>query len=238
MATPALSVEKGAAALGASLKSLQPTRRGWSRGKGDPFARNVDRRADSDEAGHRSDLKSATWRHSGGSRRCCSCFSTWVKRAKHGAERAGSSGTARGRPGSQQEGAARATRARANQLCGAIQKTGGACLVLRNSVGNPQPLQGAARLRYAATRAPTGALRFWGWTSNLVGALNSHELAHVAGLRFIRFRHYCKQHFLYFFPLPHGHGSLRPTLLCWSNARLFRWIRFASDNANQPGGII
>src|SRR5262245_42570782 len=59
------------------------------------------------EAGHRSDLKSATWRHSGGSRRCCSCFSTWVKRAKHGAERAGSSGTARGRPGSQQEGPAR-----------------------------------------------------------------------------------------------------------------------------------
>jgi hypothetical protein len=26
------------------------------------------------EAGHRSDLKSATWRHSGGSRRRCSCF--------------------------------------------------------------------------------------------------------------------------------------------------------------------
>ena len=59
------------------------------------------------EAGHRSDLKSATWQHSGGSRRCCSCFSTWVKRGKHGAERAGSSGTARGRPGSQQEGPAR-----------------------------------------------------------------------------------------------------------------------------------
>src|SRR5215470_17069671 len=59
------------------------------------------------EAGHRSDLKWATWRHSGGSRRCCSCFSIWVKRAKHGAERAGSSGTARGRPGSQQEGPAR-----------------------------------------------------------------------------------------------------------------------------------
>src|SRR5262249_45879266 len=46
--------------------------------------------ADSDEAGHRSDLKSATWRHSGGSRRCCSYFSTRVKRAEHGAERAGS----------------------------------------------------------------------------------------------------------------------------------------------------
>ena len=54
--------------------------------------------ADSDEAGHAfqieaghpfrfeagqcSDLKSATWRHSGGSRRCCSCFSIWVKRAE------------------------------------------------------------------------------------------------------------------------------------------------------------
>ena len=23
---------------------------------------------------------------------------------------------------------------------------------------------------------------------------------------------HCPQHFLYFFPLPHGHGSLRPTL--------------------------
>src|SRR5215467_10491285 len=59
------------------------------------------------EAGHRSDLKSATWRHSGGSRRCCSYFSIRVKRAKHGAERAGFTGTARGRPGSQQEGPAR-----------------------------------------------------------------------------------------------------------------------------------
>jgi isoleucyl-tRNA synthetase len=29
---------------------------------------------------------------------------------------------------------------------------------------------------------------------------------------------YCKQHFLYFRPLPHGHGSLRPTLLCRGTA--------------------
>jgi hypothetical protein len=55
----------------------------------------------------RSDLKPATRRHSGGSRRCCSFFSTWVKRANHRAERAGSSGMVRGRPGSQQEGPAR-----------------------------------------------------------------------------------------------------------------------------------
>src|ERR1700730_6781643 len=55
---------------------------------------------------------------------------------------------------------------------------------------------------------------------------------------FIPFRRYCKQHFLYFFPLPHGHGSLRPTLPCWCKARLPAWMRSASDRANQPVGII
>ena len=32
---------------------------------------------------------------------------------------------------------------------------------------------------------------------------------------------YCKQHFLYFLPLPHGHGSLRPTLACRGGAWVF-----------------
>jgi hypothetical protein len=54
----------------------------------------------------------------------------------------------------------------------------------------------------------------------------------------ICFGRYCKQHFLYFFPLPHVYGSLRPTLRCWRNARLSSWIRSASDNANQPVGTI
>jgi hypothetical protein len=54
----------------------------------------------------------------------------------------------------------------------------------------------------------------------------------------IRFRRYCKQHFLYFFPLPHVHGSLRPTLRCWGNTRLSSWIRSASDDANQLVGTI
>jgi hypothetical protein len=65
---------------------------------------DVESGADSDEAGHpfrfeadhRSDLKSATWRHSGGSRRCCSCFLVWVKSAKHGVERTRCFGAARG----------------------------------------------------------------------------------------------------------------------------------------------
>ena len=59
------------------------------------------------EAGQRSDLKSATWRVSAGQGDVVLVFSTWVKRAAAGLERTGSSGTARGRPGSQQEGPAR-----------------------------------------------------------------------------------------------------------------------------------
>jgi hypothetical protein len=31
-------------------------------------------------------------------------------------------------------------------------------------------------------------------------------------------RHHPRQHFLYFFPLPHAHGSFRPWLLGWPNA--------------------
>src|SRR4028119_1783552 len=34
---------------------------------------------------------------------------------------------------------------------------------------------------------------------------------------------YGRQHFLYFFPLPHGHGSLRPTLADRGDARVFCW---------------
>ena len=58
----------------------------------------------------------------------------------------------------------------------------------------------------------------------------SHVTGHVmvAGRRASRsrigcaassvFGRYCKQHFLYFRPLPQGHGSLRPTLLCRGTA--------------------
>jgi hypothetical protein len=48
MATPTLSVEEGQRALLASLKSLQRTRRGWSRGKGDPFSEPLTRAAQSE----------------------------------------------------------------------------------------------------------------------------------------------------------------------------------------------
>ena len=41
MAIPVLSVEEGAAALVAPLKSLQQPRRGWSGEKGDPIVRGT-----------------------------------------------------------------------------------------------------------------------------------------------------------------------------------------------------
>src|SRR5215467_3484899 len=42
----------------------------------------------------------AAWLHSDGSRRCCYCFSIWVKHARHGAEKTKSLCTARDRQSS------------------------------------------------------------------------------------------------------------------------------------------
>ena len=47
---------------------------------------------------------------------------------------------------------------------------------------------------------------------------------------------YGRQHFLYFFPLPHGHGSLRPTLADRGDARVFCWTLAASSQGKPPGG--
>jgi glutathione S-transferase len=47
---------------------------------------------------------------------------------------------------------------------------------------------------------------------------------------------YCKQHFLYFLPLPHGHGSLRPIFSRRGNAWISRGIRSAPGGGDQPAG--
>src|SRR5689334_20940058 len=47
---------------------------------------------------------------------------------------------------------------------------------------------------------------------------------------------YARQHFLYFFPLPHGHGSLRPTLAGRGDAWVFCRTRAASSQGKPPPG--
>jgi hypothetical protein len=45
---------------------------------------------------------------------------------------------------------------------------------------------------------------------------------------------YCNQHFLYFFPLPHGHGSLRPTFPRLGEVWMSRWRRRHPAVATEP----
>src|SRR5208337_634376 len=47
---------------------------------------------------------------------------------------------------------------------------------------------------------------------------------------------YCRQHFLYFLPLPHGQGSLRPTFSRRGDTWRSCWVRSALDCGDQPAG--
>ncbi|MEA2956523.1 MAG: hypothetical protein QOJ58_2023 [Alphaproteobacteria bacterium] len=49
---------------------------------------------------------------------------------------------------------------------------------------------------------------------------------------------YCKQHFLYFLPLPHGQGSLRPIFARRGDARTSSWVRSELGWGDQPAGRI
>jgi len=62
--------------------------------------------------------------------------------------------------------------------------------------------------------------------------------AHI-GHRPSRTLAYCKQHFLYFLPLPHGHGSLRPTFFSrLGNPYMSGWIRSTPGDGDQSAGRI
>jgi hypothetical protein len=59
-----------------------------------------------------------------------------------------------------------------------------------------------------------------------------------AGTISCRMLGYCKQHLLNFFPLPHEHGSLRPTFSRRGDACVFGWIRSVSSHGDHPAGRV